>query len=101
MARKSKVEGNKKRMAMVKKYRAKRTELKKLVVDPNLSPEDKGEAMRALQALPRDASPIRVRNRCILTGRSRGYLRAFGLSRIQFRELAHQGMVPGVTKSSW
>ncbi len=101
MARKAKIVGNQKRIAMVEKFKAKRLALKKQVIDPNLSPEEKGEAMRKLQSLPRDASPIRVRNRCVVTGRSRGYLRMFGLSRIQFRELSHRGLVPGVTKSSW
>ena len=101
MARKAMIVKNERRKEIVKRFKAKRLELKKKIVDPNLDPEEKGEAMRQLQMLPKDASPIRVRNRCVLTGRARGNLRAFGLSRIQFRELAHRGMVPGVTKSSW
>ena len=101
MARKAMVVKNKRRKKIAERYAAKRKELKAKVIDPNLDPEEKGEAMRQLQALPRDASPIRFRNRCVMTGRPRGFLRAFGLSRIQFRELSHRGMVPGVTKSSW
>ncbi len=101
MARKAKLESNKKRAKLAAKYATKREELKKVIVDPNAEPEAKGEAMRKLQRLPKNSSPIRVRNRCAVTGRSRGFLRTFGLSRIAFRELAHRGMVPGVTKSSW
>ena len=78
-----------KRRKMVEKYKAKRAELKK-----------KGD-YQALDKLPRNASPVRVRNRCALTGRPRGYIRRFGISRIIFRELASEGKIPGLTKASW
>lgn len=101
MARKAKLESNKKRAKLAARYAKKRQELKNVIIDPNADPEAVGEAMRKLQRLPKNSSPIRVRNRCGLTGRPRGFLRTFGLSRIQFREMAHRGMIPGVTKSSW
>ncbi|HBU86017.1 MAG TPA: 30S ribosomal protein S14 [Paenibacillus sp.] len=89
MAKKSKVVREKQRQAIVAKYAELRRELK-----------EKGD-YEALQKLPRNASPARLKNRCELTGRPRGYLRKFKVSRIVFRELAHQGQIPGVTKSSW
>lgn len=89
MAKKSKVVREKQRQATVAKYAELRRELK-----------EKGD-YEALQRLPRNASPTRLKNRCELTGRPRGYLRKFKVSRIVFRELAHQGQIPGVTKSSW
>ncbi len=101
MAKKSTVNRNEKRKVMAQRYAAKRASLKKVVNSPASSAEEKQAAQLALQGLPRDASPIRIRNRCQLTGRSRGTLRAFGLSRNQFRELALQGLIPGVRKASW
>lgn len=101
MARLSKVVGNERRKSLAQKFYKRRQELKKVLVDPEATPEQKGEAMRMLQKLPRNSSPVRVRNRCELTGRPRAFLRKFRLSRIQFRELALRGMIPGVTKSSW
>ncbi|MEW4426409.1 30S ribosomal protein S14 [Paenibacillus pabuli] len=89
MAKKSKVVREQQRQATVAKYAELRRELK-----------EKGD-YEALQRLPRNASPTRLKNRCELTGRPRGYLRKFKVSRIVFRELAHQGQIPGVTKSSW
>jgi small subunit ribosomal protein S14 len=89
MAKKSKVVKEKKRQEIVAKYADLRRELKA-----------KGD-YEALQKLPRDSSPTRLKNRCELTGRPRGYLRKFKLSRIAFRELAHKGQIPGITKSSW
>ncbi|KOY13945.1 30S ribosomal protein S14 [Paenibacillus xylanivorans] len=89
MAKKSKVVREKQRQAIVAKYAELRHELK-----------EKGD-YEALHKLPRNASPTRLKNRCELTGRPRGYLRKFKVSRIVFRELAHQGQIPGVTKSSW
>lgn len=89
MARKSLVARQKKRERMVAKYAAKRKELK-----------DAGD-YEALQKLPRNASPVRLRNRCPLTGRSRGYMRAFGISRLVFRKMAREGKIPGVRKASW
>ncbi|MCG7380535.1 MULTISPECIES: 30S ribosomal protein S14 [Paenibacillus] len=89
MAKKSKVVREKKRQAIVARYAELRRELK-----------EKGD-YEALQKLPRNASPTRLKNRCEVTGRPRGYLRKFKVSRIVFRELAHKGQIPGVTKSSW
>lgn len=90
-----------KRKSMVDRKWDKRQELKKKVIDPNLSDEEREEALDALNKMPRDSSPIRIRRRCQLTGRPRGNLRKFQLSRICFREMASQGLIPGVTKSSW
>ena len=89
MARKSVIARQKKRERMVAKYAEKRRQLKE------------AEEWTELQKLPRNASPVRLRNRCMLTGRSRGYIRRFGLSRIKFRELALEGRIPGVKKASW
>ena len=86
---------------MTKQYAAKRAELKKIINNPASSPEEVDAAMIKLQKLPRDASPVRVRNRCSQTGRPRGYLRKFGVSRVSMRELALEGQIPGVVKSSW
>ncbi len=89
MAKASQLARNAKRIKLVAKYAEKRAALKAA-----------GDS-EGLQKLPRNSSPSRVKNRCAVTGRSRGYLRAFGLSRIQFRELAREGKVPGVKKASW
>ncbi|MEK4670490.1 30S ribosomal protein S14 [Niallia sp. FSL R7-0271] len=89
MAKKSKVVKEKKRQLMVEKYAAIRKELK-----------EKGD-YEALRKLPRDSSPTRLKNRCEVTGRPRGYLRKFNMSRIAFREYAHKGQIPGVKKASW
>ncbi|MDA8791682.1 30S ribosomal protein S14 [Bacteriovoracaceae bacterium] len=83
------------------RYRTKRAELKKIIIDENKSDDERFEASVKLNKLPRNSSRVRVRNRCILTGRGRAVYRQFGLSRIKFRELAHQGLIPGVTKASW
>ncbi|MDD0854495.1 30S ribosomal protein S14 [Halobacteriovorax sp. GB3] len=101
MARKAKLASNEKRAKLAEKYAAKRAELRNKIKDVNLSEEERFEAMMKLQTLPRNSAKIRVRNRCVLTGRPRGNYRKFGLSRIAFRELALRGMIPGVTKSSW
>lgn len=101
MARKAKIESNKKRIALSAKYGALRKELREKVKNENLSEEERFEAMIRLQKLPRNSAEIRVRNRCELTGRPRAVYRKFKLSRIAFRELALRGMIPGVTKSSW
>ena len=90
-----------KREKLAKKHATKRAELKKIISSPTASYEDKMDASAKLQKLPRDASPTRQRNRCVLTGRSRGVYRKFGLCRICLREMAHRGELPGVTKSSW
>jgi small subunit ribosomal protein S14 len=101
MAKKSSVETNEHRREMVQRYRAKRAELKKLVMDKTREPEERFEAVLQLADLPRNSSKVRIRNRCHLTGRPRAYYRKFGLSRIALRELASQGQIPGVVKSSW
>ena len=101
MAKISKVVKNEKRKVMVAQFAERRRELKKAINNPAATPEEVDAAVMKLQKLPRDASPTRVRNRCSQSGRSRGYLRKFGLSRIALRELALEGQIPGVVKSSW
>jgi small subunit ribosomal protein S14 len=101
MAKTSMVEREKRRAKIVEKYAAKRTELKELIRNPNTSAEDRMAAQAKLQKLPRDASPSRGRNRCAITGRSRGVYRKFGLSRVKIREVANRGEIPGLTKASW
>jgi small subunit ribosomal protein S14 len=101
MAKKSAVEKNKRRERLMKKYSAKRAELKARAKDSSLSVEDNFEARLALAKLPRNSSPTRVRLRCEMSGRPRGNYRKFKLSRIALRELASNGQVPGVVKSSW
>lgn len=101
MAKKSSIARNLKREKLVAKYAAKKAELKKILNDPNTSDEDFFAAQRKLCKIPRNASKIRIRNRCSITGRPRGFIRKFGVSRIEFRELASNGKLPGVTKSSW
>lgn len=101
MAKKSVIARNAKRKALNEKYRDKRTELKKIISDPTAEPDQVMEAFVALQKLPRNSSKIRLRSRCVLTGRGRGVLTRFGLCRNEFRRLAHEGQIVGVTKSSW
>ena len=101
MAKKSCIIKNEKRKEVVKQYAEQRAELKAAIRNPASSFEERMEAQQRLQALPRNASPSRVRNRCLISGRSRGFLRRFGMSRIDFRLLALRGDIPGVTKSSW
>ncbi|NVJ01850.1 30S ribosomal protein S14 [Myxococcus sp. AM009] len=101
MAKKSKVARNAQRKALVAKYAKRRAALKARIRDLTVSHEERRAAQDALAALPRDANPNRVTNRCALTGRPRGNLRRFGLSRIAFREKALRGEIPGVIKSSW
>jgi small subunit ribosomal protein S14 len=101
MAKKSSVEKQKRREEMVKRGWEKRQGLKKTILNMNLSEEEREAARTALNKMPRDTSPIRLRNRCQLTGRPRGFLRKFKLSRLTFREMASIGLIPGVTKSSW
>lgn len=101
MAKKSKIAREAQRRAVVARYAERRAELKRRSVNPHLSAEEREAAMRALHALPRDASPTRLRNRDVVDGRPRGTFRAFGLSRIRLREMAHAGELPGITKSSW
>lgn len=101
MAKKSSVEKQKRRENTVKLKWEKRQDLKKRSLDVNLSEEERHDARVALNKMPRDSNPIRLRNRCQLTGRPRGYLRKFKLSRLTFREFALHGYIPGITKSSW
>ena len=101
MAKISMVERDLKRTKLVKKYAAKRAELKKIIVSPNSSYEEKMEANAKLQKLPRDSSPVRQRNRCELSGRPRGVYRKFGLGRNKLREATMRGDVPGLRKASW
>lgn len=89
-----------KRAKMVAKYAAKRAALKK-IVNQSEDPQAAFEAAQKLQSIPRNANPIRLHNRCAITGRPKGYIRLFGLSRIQFREMASAGLIPGVRKASW
>ena len=92
---------NQKRRKTVEKYKARRAALLEILQDVRASDEAKEEARVKLQKLPRDASPVRLRNRCALTGRPRGVYSKFGLGRIKLRELALKGEVPGVIKASW
>ncbi len=92
---------NEKRKYMAAKQANKRAELRAAAIDPSKSFEERSEAQRKLQALPRNGSATRVRSRCVMTGRGRAVYRKFGLSRIKFRELALEGKIPGVTKASW
>ncbi len=101
MAKTSTLEKNQLRKDLVAKYAAKRAELKATLANPNTTDEEFFKAQRALNKLPRNSSPIRVRNRCSMTGRPRGFIGRFGVSRLTFRELALSGKIPGVTKSSW
>lgn len=101
MAKKSSVEKNLRRQRLVNSKWDKRQELRKQASDVNASEEDRALARLALNKMPRDSNKIRLRNRCVLTGRPRGFLRKFKLSRLTFREMALMGMIPGVTKASW
>jgi small subunit ribosomal protein S14 len=100
MAKKSMVEREKKRQRLVAKYAQRRQALLEQIPQAT-SQQERMDLHRQLQRLPRNSAPTRLRNRCWLTGRSRGYYRDFGLSRHVLREMAHEGLLPGVTKSSW
>ena len=101
MAKKSAIEKNEKRKRLVAKFAGKRAKLKAIANDESLPDEERFIARLKLSELPRDSVPSRVRNRCELTGRPRGYYRKFKMSRIGLRKLASAGLVPGVVKSSW
>jgi small subunit ribosomal protein S14 len=101
MATKSSIAKQKKRERLVQLKWDKRQKLKAIIMDLNSSEEDRLAAQKTLNKLPRNSSPVRLRNRCQLTGRARGVLRKFKLSRLCFREMANLGLIPGVTKSSW
>lgn len=101
MAKVSMVERESKRIKTVQKYAAKRAELKKIILNPNSTDEERIEAQTKLQKLPRNASPVRLQRRCRMTGRPHAVYRKFGLSRNKLREQAMQGNVPGLRKASW
>ena len=101
MAKKSKIAKNDQRRVIVERWAAKRLELKKALVDPNGTEESREAARLGLQKLPRDASPVRYRNRDSIDGRPRGVLSRYGVSRVRFRDMAHRGELSGITKSSW
>ena len=101
MAKKSMVLRDERRSKLVRKYAKKRAELKGIIANPKSSMDDRQTAQEKLQALPRDSSPSRVRNRCAITGRPKGYYRKFGLSRTKLRELTLAGNIPGISKASW
>ncbi|MEZ2122459.1 MULTISPECIES: 30S ribosomal protein S14 [unclassified Corynebacterium] len=101
MAKKSKIAKNEQRKEIVARFAERRNELKAIIKNPNSSDEERMDAQYELNRQPRDASPVRVRNRDASDGRPRGYLRKFGLSRVRVREMAHRGELPGVRKSSW
>ena len=101
MAKKSKIARNNQRAVIVERYAAKRLELKKALVDPAGTDETREAARVGLQKLPRNASPVRLRNRCSITGRPRGVYRKFGLGRSKLRDFIMRGEVPGVIKASW
>ena len=101
MAKTSMINRELKRQETAKKYAAKRAALKATISSVDATDDEKWEAQLKLQKLPRDASPVRLVNRCEVTGRRHGFLRKFRMSRLTFRELARTGMIPGVTKGSW
>jgi small subunit ribosomal protein S14 len=101
MAKTSLINRDKKRRKTVKKYAARRKELMELLNSPRTSQEERYAARLKLQQLPRDASPVRLRNRCALTGRPRGVYKKFGLARAKLRDIALRGEIPGVIKASW
>jgi small subunit ribosomal protein S14 len=101
MAKKSSIEKNNRRRRLVKQYAAKRARLKGITENLSLPVEERFAAQIKLAALPRNSSATRIRNRCELTGRARGYYRKLRMSRIALRDLSSQGQIPGMTKSSW
>ncbi len=101
MAKLSKIEHNNRRKAMVERYKERRAKLKAIISDPNTPDEERFEAVRTLDRLPRNSSRTRVRNRCRVTGRPRGYYRKFELSRIAMRDLGNTGQIAGLKKASW
>ena len=101
MAKKSAVERNDKRIRMAARYAGKRAELKAIARDQDLPIEERFAAQLKLSKLPRNSAPTRIRNRCAVSGRPRGFYRKLNMSRIALRELASQGLIPGMVKSSW
>ncbi|QMT33790.1 30S ribosomal protein S14 [Conchiformibius steedae DSM 2580] len=101
MAKKALINREAKRVALAKKYAAKRAAIFAVINDANATDEARFEARLKLQSIPRNAMPVRQRRRCALTGRPRGVFRKFGLGRIKIREIAMRGGIPGVIKASW
>ena len=101
MAKKSKIVREKKILKNIQKYAKKRSDLKAIIYDPKTAVEERDIAVSKLDKLPKSSSRIRLRNRCFITGRPRGIIRRFKLSRLSFREMALKGEIPGVTKASW
>lgn len=101
MAKKSKIARNEHRRAVVARYAVRRAELKAIITSPASTAAQRRAAQRELAHQPRDASPVRLRNRDAIDGRPRGHLRKFGLSRVRVRQLAHDGQLPGIRKASW
>ncbi len=101
MAKKSMVERERKRLKTVQRYAAKRAALKKIIANQSSSDEERRDSMERLQTLPRNASPVRLRNRCAITGRPKGFYRKFGLGRNKLREETMRGNIPGLSKASW
>lgn len=101
MAKKSSIAKNLRREKLVEKYAAKRAELKSILANPDSSDDEFFDAQRKMSKLPRNSARTRLRNRCAITGRPRAFIRRFGLSRLTFREMALDGRIPGVIKSSW
>lgn len=101
MAKKGKIQKNAERARLIAFHAEKRAGLNKIMRDPEATPTEKREAQAALQRLPRDSSKVRYRNRCQMSGRPRAFIRKFGISRIAFREMSLEGIIPGVRKSSW
>jgi small subunit ribosomal protein S14 len=101
MAKTSSIVKYRKSVALVERYREKRLKLKEVIQSPKSTMEEKMTAQRKLAKIPRRALPVQLKTRCELTGRTRAVYRKFKLSRLKFRELAHQGILPGVAKASW
>ncbi len=101
MAKLSSIEKNNRRRKMTRKFSGKRQRLKEVIMNKELAPEDRFQATLKLAALPRNGAKTRIRNRCEISGRPRGYYRKFKMSRIALRDLASEGLIPGVTKASW
>lgn len=101
MAKRSTIVKNQKKLKLSAKHGPLRAILRKQLLDPNLGEEEKMAALKKLQKMPKNGNPIRSASRCFVTGRCRGVLTKFGLSRLKFREYALRGLLPGITKSSW
>ena len=101
MAKTSKLAKNEQRRELVARHAQKRTQLKAVIRNPKSTDEEKAAAYAALRKMPRDSSAVRIRNRCAMSGRPRAFLRHFGLSRIALRDMALNGLIPGVRKASW